>query len=70
MNANQNMNRNIYGNNVENWPGRGGGRTLSASSSISMSMSRPSYGDIVVRNRKEAQTKSALRELGRMVRGF
>jgi hypothetical protein len=59
-NANRNVNGNVYGNNTNNW------RTLSASSS----MSRPSLGDIAVRNRREKETKTALRELGRMVRGY
>jgi hypothetical protein len=57
---NANANRNVYGNDTSNW------RTLSASSS----MSRPSPGNIAVRNRREKETKTALRELGRMVRGY
>jgi hypothetical protein len=60
INTNNNGNiPNVYGNNVAAW------RTQGASS-----FQRPSPGDIAVRRRHERETKSALRELGRMVRGY
>jgi hypothetical protein len=59
-NANRNVYGNVYGNNTGSW------RNLSASGT----MIRPGLGDIAVRNRHERETKTALRELGRMVRGF
>jgi hypothetical protein len=57
-NVNRNM-QNVYGNNVAAW------RTQRASS-----FQRPSLGDIAVRNRRDRETKTALRELGKMVRGY
>jgi hypothetical protein len=51
--------KNVYGNNVAAW------RTQGASS-----FQRPSPGEIAVRRRHERETKTALRELGRMVRGY
>jgi hypothetical protein len=60
INTNNNANiQNVYGNNVAAW------RTQGASS-----FQRPSPGEIAVRRRHERETKTALRELGRMVRGY
>lgn len=60
---NSNSNKNIYGNDTDSWR-----RALSASSSGLSSIQSP--GQIAVRNRHEKETKTALRELGRMVRGY
>jgi hypothetical protein len=43
---------------------------ISAWKTLGASYKRPSPGDIAVRNRRKTQTKTAVRELGKMVRGF
>jgi len=61
-NSNTGNIQNVYGNNVAAWKAQA--QTLGASS-----MSRPSPGQIAMRRRHERETKTALRELGKLVRG-
>ena len=58
MNMNANVNRNVYGNNTNNW------RTQSASSSTL------GLGNIAAQRRIDERRARALRELGEMVRGY
>jgi hypothetical protein len=50
--------QNVYGNNVQAWKALGA------------SYMRPSAGEIAAKRRREKETKTALRELGRMVCGY
>jgi hypothetical protein len=59
VNANNNGNiQNVYGNNIADWK------------TLGVSYQRPNAGEIAARRRREKETKTALRELGRMVRVF